>query len=213
MRVKEPFPVNYSASCRHPAEQTGVHVWGVNNTTQNVPIIRQQSFKDATCVTTTTQHSKHADKPSCHRSHCDLNIKCFDPRNPWLLSNKPDSDLDSSDRPHVGSAEWVTSFPKTCAFKLCQWGSGEPTLRGVIHTEACWQKLAGLGLNLTGWSLWGGSMIVTSFPYSTRGLFSDYGRASCTRGATAASVRADTMMGLVMHFRGADQGLVVLVKY
>ena len=32
-------------------------------------------------------------------------------------------------------------------------------------------------------------------------------------GATAASVRADTMRGLVMHFRGADQGLVVLVKY
>ena len=186
-------------------------VW--NNTTENVPIITKQSFKDATCVTTTTQHSKHAGKPSWHSSHCDPNIKYFDPRNPWLLPNKPHSDLDSSDRPHVGSAERVTSFPKMCAFELCQRGSGEPTLRGVIHMEACWQKLASSRLNLTGWSLWGGLMIVTSFPCSARGLFSDYGRASCTRGATAASVRADTMRGFVMHFRGSDQGLVVLVNY
>lgn len=62
-------------------------------------------------------------------------------------------------------------------------------------------------------------MIVTSFLDSTRVLFSDYGRASCTRGATAASVKADTMGGggggggVVMHCRGNDQGFVVLVNH
>lgn len=49
-------------------------------------------------------------------------------------------------------------------------------------------------------------MIVTSFLDSARVLFSDYGRASCTRGATAASVKADTMRGgrVMMHCRGND---------
>lgn len=40
-------------------------------------------------------------------------------------------------------------------------------------------------------------MIVTSSLDSARGLFSDYGRARCTGGgATAASIKADTMREL-----------------
>lgn len=81
--------------------------------------------------------------------------------------------------------------------QFCQDGSAVPTLQGVLHMEACWQKPTGLQLNLTGWSLWGGSMIVTSSLDSARGLFSDYGRARCTDGgATAASIKADTMREL-----------------
>lgn len=56
-------------------------------------------------------------------------------------------------------------------------------------------------------------MIVTSFLDSARGLFSDYGRASCARGSTAASVKADTMRATCDALRGADQGFVVLVDH
>lgn len=57
-------------------------------------------------------------------------------------------------------------------------------------------------------------MIVTSCLISANGLFSDFGRASCTKGVTAASVKADALRGggrLVMHCGAADQGFVVLV--
>lgn len=79
------------------------------------------------------------------------------------------------------------------------------------HSEGCsaWEPLASLAvlqLNVTGQSLPGSVMIVTSFPDSARGLLYDYGRANCVRGATTASVKSDTTRWLLKHYRGADQG-------
>lgn len=91
---------------------------------------------------------------------------------------------------------WQNEFPvfhRHVHSQFCQDGSAVPTLQGVLHMEACWQKPTSLQLNLTGWSLWGGSMIVTSSLDSARGLFSDYGRARC--------------------IGGGNQGFVVLVNY
>lgn len=119
-------------------------------------------------------------------------IKSFVPRNPWLLQNKNYSDHDKLWLRSHWLGRFSDQFSKDICILALPAGYGEPASLRVLHMETCWWSQWAYSW-MTGWSLWGGSIVLTSFSDFALGLLSDYSRANCTRGATADNVMADTM--------------------
>lgn len=116
-------------------------------------------------------------------------IKSFVPRNPWLLQNKNYSDHDKLWLRSHWLGRFSDQFSKYICILALPAGSGEPASLRVLHMETCWWSQWAYSW-MTGWSLWGGSIMLTSFSDFALGLLSDYIRANCTRGATADNVMA-----------------------
>lgn len=126
---------------------------------------------------------------------CDLNVKS-------LLSSDPMPSLKQHSfqpwqlwlsLPWLGRVRY--QFFQNNSIQALPGGSGEPMLQEVLHKEGCWQSLWACSWIWQDDLCKGATRSWHHPPPLPRGLLTDYGKASCTKEATADSVKADSVRG------------------
>lgn len=129
-------------------------------------------------------------------------IKSFVPRNPWLLQNKNYSDHDELWLRSHWLGRFSDQFSKDICIPALPAGSGEPASLRLLHMETCsW---------MTGWSL-RGSIMLTSF--CLRAAFWLQQSQLHEGGYSWQCHGRHYERGLVIHYRCAHQGFVVLANH